>query len=96
MEILHHARQTVLFKDGEVWRKKKSLFDVSMGAYDGAEEAELVGLLILSNEMHEVNLLDVTFNLAKQYYKPYRKPNDTPLYIHRSSNHPPTVKKQLQ
>ena len=143
---MHHARQTVLFKDGEVWRKKESLFDVSMGAYDGAEVAELVGLLILSNvkekmpylnfglyrddglatykttrgtkveayrksltkifkdlglkitlefEMHEVNYLDVTFNLAEQNYRPYRKPNDTPLYIHRSSNHPPTIKKQL-
>ena len=42
---MHHARQTVLFKDGEVWRKKESLFDVSMGAYDDAEVAELVGLL---------------------------------------------------
>ena len=24
-------------------------------------------------------------------YYPYRKPNDTPMYIHRQSNHPPTI-----
>ena len=36
-----------------------------------------------------VNFLDVTFNLAKSTYRPYRKPNDNLLYIHTSSNHPP-------
>ena len=47
-EIIKHARKTVLFSNGEPWAKKSSLFDVSMGAFDGAEIAELVGLLILS------------------------------------------------
>ena len=28
-------------------------------------------------------------------YIPYRKPNDFPLYIHRDSNHPPHVTRQL-
>ena len=28
-------------------------------------------------------------------YWPFRKPNDQPLYIHRLSNHPPVIKKQL-
>ena len=47
--------------------------------------------------MHEVNFLDVTFNLVEPNYnyKPYRKPNNTPLYIQRSSNHPPTIKKTV-
>ena len=36
-----------------------------------------------------VNYLDVTFNLANNTYKPYRKPNDNLLYIRSSSNHPP-------
>ena len=26
---------------------------------------------------------------------PYRKPNDLPVYIHKDSNHPPTIKKEL-
>ena len=28
-------------------------------------------------------------------YKPYRKPNDEPLYINKHSNHPPSVLRQL-
>ena len=145
-EILYHARQTVLFANGASWAKKDSLFDVSMGAYDGAEVAELVGLLILNTikdklpklnfglyrddglaayktsrgihidkmrkkltqiftshglnitatfRLHNVNFLDVNFDLATDAYRPYRKPNDNPLYIHTHSNHPPHITKQL-
>ena len=36
-----------MFNGSEEWVKKDGMFDVSMGAYDGAEVAELVGLLIL-------------------------------------------------
>ena len=42
-----------------------------------------------------VNFLDVTFNLKNKTFYPYRKPNDTPLYVHRSSNHPKNIIKQL-
>ena len=42
-----------------------------------------------------VNFLDVTFNLSTNRYYPYRKPNDQPIYIHKESNHPPHVTKQL-
>ena len=36
--ILQHARNSLLFShDGETWQKKNSLFDVTMGSYDGAE-----------------------------------------------------------
>lgn len=48
-EIIYHARDTILFNKGEPWQKKESLFDVSMGAYDGAEIAELVGLIALKS-----------------------------------------------
>ena len=42
-----NCRKTILFSEGQEWIKKDDVFDVSMGAYDGAEVAELVGLLIL-------------------------------------------------
>jgi hypothetical protein len=42
-----------------------------------------------------VNFLDVTLNLTNESYKPYRKPNNDPLYIHKESNHPPSITKQL-
>ena len=42
-----------------------------------------------------VNFFDVTLNLTNESYKPYRKPNNDPLYIHKESNHPPSITKQL-
>ena len=44
---------------------------------------------------HQVNFLDVTFNLNEENYHPYRKPNNDPLYIDSRSNHPPNIIKQL-
>ena len=43
-----------------------------------------------------VNFLDVILNLANCTYEPYKKKdNDTPTYIHTSSNHPPSITKQI-
>ena len=48
-EIVFHARKSLLFNKSESWIKKgNKLFDVTMGAYDGAEICELVGCYILS------------------------------------------------
>ena len=47
-EIIYHARKPLLFDEKDVWMKKQSgLFDVTMGAYDGAEVCELVSSCIL-------------------------------------------------
>ena len=35
------------------------------------------------------------FNSNSGTYKPYRKPDNTPVYINKKSNHPPVVLKQL-
>ena len=35
------------------------------------------------SNLHVVSFLEVTFDLATGKYKPYRKPNDDPLYIHK-------------
>ena len=61
--ILFNARKTVLIDGEEVWAKSNIDFDVSMGAYDGAEVAELVGLLIL----HKMNksFPDINFGLYR-------------------------------
>ena len=42
-----------------------------------------------------VNFLDATFNFRTNTYRPCRKPNNTPSYIHMSSNHPPEILKRL-
>ena len=46
--IIKHARKSLLYGNSEPWMKKDSgLFDVTMGAYDGAEVCELVGTVLL-------------------------------------------------
>ena len=42
-----------------------------------------------------VNFLDITLNLNNGKYYPYRKPNDKPVYIHKQSNHPPNIIKNI-
>ena len=46
--IVKHARKSLLHNKQQIWIKKESgLFDVTMGAYDGAEVCELVEIFIL-------------------------------------------------
>ena len=145
--ITFHCRKSLLFSSDGTWIKKDgSLFDVTMGSFDGAEICELVGLFMLHNlanvvdahniglyrddglavlkdasgptaertrkkiikifqehglkitadtNLVETNFLDVTLNLKSGKYWPFRKPNNSPLYVHNQSNHPPIIKKQL-
>ena len=152
-DIIRHSRKAFLFSKGTndetiTWQKSTGEFDVTMGAPDGAEVCELVGIFIL-NEVNQafprldfglyrddglavhgripkreleltqqkirglfqrhglevifenphnskvVNFLDVTLDLTNESHKPYRKPNDRPLYVHVESNHPQSVIKQI-
>ena len=48
IKIIIHARRTILFDGQNIWVKKNnSNFDVGMGAFDGAEVCELIGLYML-------------------------------------------------
>lgn len=48
IDVILHARKSLLFNEDHVWIKKDGgLFDVTMGAYDGAEVCELVGTYML-------------------------------------------------
>ena len=49
----------------------------------------------IATNLFEVNFLDVTFNLKNDSYRPYKKPNDSLMYINTSSNHPQQILKQL-
>ena len=42
-----------------------------------------------------VQFLDVELNLEEDTFKPYIKPNDVPLYVHKHSNHPPSITKNI-
>ena len=148
ISIIKYARKSLRSNNEKPWIKKdgNSLFDVTMGSFDGTEVWKLVGLFILNyldskfgkeniglyrddglaimknksarladktrKELHKifenfdlkitaeanlkiVNFLDVTFDLNTGKFKPFRKPNDDPLYINRHSNHPPSILRQL-
>ena len=45
--------------------------------------------------LDRVNFLDVTMDLQRDEYKPYRKPGDKPMYVNFMSNHPPQVLKNI-
>ena len=144
--IIIHSKRSLLYHQNSPWTKKNSdsMFDVTMGSYDGAETCELIGVYMLSliatqfrdevglyrddglavcqatpREIEKtkqevskvfksnglkitieankkiVNFLDVTFDLSSGSYKPYMKPNNKLLYVHRLSNHPPALLKNI-
>ena len=49
----------------------------------------------IDTNLIESDFLDVSFSLEMDKVFPYRKPSNTPLYIHSRSNHPPSIIKQL-
>jgi hypothetical protein len=42
-----------------------------------------------------VPFLDVSLDLREGLYRPYIKPNDTPRYVNKMSNHPPSIIRNL-
>ena len=145
-ETITNARKSVLISNDKIWTKKDGPWDVTMGAFDGAQVTDLVGLYILhrlkteipevqftlyrddglgthtrfsdtkikniknrlkavfdslgleiivDTKLTSVNFLDVSMDLMDDSFKPFRKPNDTPIYVHKLSNHPPSVSKNL-
>ena len=140
VKIVMNTKEALLFKDGKPWVKRGGkAFNVTMGSWDGAEVADLVGLFLLSKlsdlnidvglyrddglaalrlrprqaelmkkricrifsehglritalaNQKSVNFLDVNFNLETDLFRPFMKPNDTPMYVHKDSNHPKTI-----
>ena len=45
--------------------------------------------------MKITDFLDVSFNLQNNTYRPFKKDSKTPVYIHKLSNHPPHIKREL-
>ena len=60
IQIMYHARKSLLFSNEKPWMKRQgNLFDLTMGAYDGAEVCELVGIFILKKISEKYNKNDV-------------------------------------
>ena len=143
-DLILKTKEAILFKAGRPWIKRGGKpFNVTMGSWDGAEVADLVGLYLLSKlavlglnvglyrddglaavklrprlaelakkkicrifkehglsitataNLKSVNFLDVNFNLESGLYRPYIKPNDKPSYVHKDSNHPKSILRNI-
>ena len=56
VQIMYHANKSLLFSNEKPWVKREGkLFDVTRGAYDGAEVCELVGIFILNKIVEKYN-----------------------------------------
>ena len=51
--------------------------------------------ITIDTNLTETDFLDVSFNLNTGKYFPFKKRNNTPLYIHSKLNHSPSIIKQL-
>ena len=86
---LYHDDGLGIFKNisrPEIERKKKAIVKVF----------KKCGLSsVVDTNLKTVDFLDVIFDLNKNIYKPFRKPNNSPIYMNKNSNHPPNILKQL-
>ena len=51
--------------------------------------------ITIETSLFSTDFLDVTLDLQREKYYPYRKPNNKQSYINARSNHPPTIIKEL-
>ena len=51
--------------------------------------------ITIQTNLKIVNFLDIEMNLGTGTYRPYRKPDNMPVYIIRKLNHPPTIIKEI-
>ena len=51
--------------------------------------------ITIETNLKAVNFLDITLDLPSGTHKPYCKPNDVPIYINTSSNHPKSIIKAI-
>ena len=61
LRTIKHYRKSFLFSNNESWKKKStdSIFDVTMGSYDGAEICKLVGIYTLSKLKNKTSKDDI-------------------------------------
>ena len=60
VDLILHSRRSLLYSYGIPWVKEKDEnFDVTMGAYDGADVCELVGMYLLSLLGDKYNKKDI-------------------------------------
>ena len=97
----------MLFYKNEPWKKKDGDDGLMIQEYINGQQIDQLRKKIIKifketgfktdveTNLKIVNFLDMTFNLINDSYKPYKKPNETLLYINKNSNHPPQIIKKV-
>ena len=70
----------------ELERKRKKIIEIFI-------KYELA--ITIKTNLFVQNFLDIQSSLLNGTFKLYRKPNNDPIYVHKHSNHPPQVLKEL-
>lgn len=82
--------------DGLAVHRNVSGSDADRSRKDLAKHFKSLGLKItIQTNLKITNFLDLTLDLNSGKYYPFRKPNDTPYYVHKRSNHPPAILKNI-
>ena len=105
--ILHKLTRgkNPIFKNQEVGLYRDDGLSVFRGSARNAEKIikprvikafEEEGLSITIEHSAQItDFLDTELDLEKHIHRPFRKPNNTPLYINVNSNHPKSIIKQI-
>ena len=95
-EDLIKKESTALFRDDMIIAEKLTGRECNLMEKKLRALFRTFGLKItVESNLLNVNFLDINLNLVDGTYRPYRKNNDVPVYISKSSNHPPAIKKGL-
>ena len=94
---LQHININVgLFRDDGLGVSQMTRRQTELAIQEISRIFKLNDLSITSNVNHkQVDYLDVNLDLSSGLFKPYKKENDCPIYIHKHSNHPPTIIKNI-
>ena len=85
-----------LYRDDGIVLSKKTARQVENLKKKICEIFRKEGLRVtISANQKEIDFLDVTFNLNSKSYRPYLKPGSSLKYVHKQSNHPPTILKNI-
>ena len=88
--------QVVLYRDDGLAVCKATPKQIEKTKQEVCEIFKSNGLKItIEANKKTINFLDVTLNLTSGSYKPFMKPNNRILYVHRQSNHPPALLKNI-
>ena len=84
-------------------KNTSDLFDVTMGSYNGAEMSptcchgvsEILSQITIEADSKTINFIEVTLDLTSGSYKTFIKTSKKIIYVHRKSNHPHALLKNI-